>query len=512
MPTGYGCGNALNVARPIVPGAFTARLLRMSRWILALFAALCAVVPPAAGQSIAPLGEQVAAALNTAAAGTRFGLVVTDQDGRELVAINPDQRFIPASNTKMFTTAAAFWSLKGIDQPDVAGGASVRIEDSRGQRDVVLTGAGDARLSSAPACLLNCLATLADAIAAKTRVVHDVIGDDSLYPDQRWSPGMSWNNIPTRSGTATSALTLDDNELAMTVTPAAVGQPPMVALPTYFTIANRAITVASGPTTIDFDRAPNGTEVRVTGTIASGAKLEELRLGIDDPAHYAAWMLRNMLQARGVRVTGVVSTRHRPFGPGDDHANRGGNPYAAPPATEALARLVPPPLIEDLTRINKISQNLHAELMLRRIGRQTGSGSIADGQAVVRAMLSAAGVERTAFDFSDGSGMSTYNRVTPRGMIVFLRWVSRQPWGAAWRATLPIGGEGTLTRRFAGTALAGKLFAKTGTLNATNALSGYMTGKSGAALTFSIFANDVPDGESAIRAMDQALLLVASAN
>ncbi|MFX9154048.1 D-alanyl-D-alanine carboxypeptidase, partial [Acinetobacter baumannii] len=91
---------------------------------------------------------------------------------------------------------------------------------------------------------------------------------------------------------------------------------------------------------------------------------------------------------------------------------------------------------------------LHAELMLRRIAIKNGSGSIADGQVAVRAMLAEAGVPRVAFDFADGSGMSSYNRVTPRGVVTFLRWVSAQPWGTAWRATLPVGGEGMLARRF----------------------------------------------------------------
>ena len=73
-----------------------------------------------------------------------------------------------------------------------------------------LIGRGDARMSAAPDCKVDCLATLADAIAAKTRVVGDVLGDASWFPDQRWSPGMSWNNIQSRYGTGVSALTIDD--------------------------------------------------------------------------------------------------------------------------------------------------------------------------------------------------------------------------------------------------------------------------------------------------------------
>jgi D-alanyl-D-alanine carboxypeptidase/D-alanyl-D-alanine-endopeptidase (penicillin-binding protein 4) len=109
--------------------------------------------------------------------------------------------------------------------------------------------------------------------------------------------------------------------------------------------------------------------------------------------------------------------------------------------------------------------------------------------------------------------MSTYNRVAPRGVVVFLRWAAAQPWGDAWRATLPIGGgDGTLARRFRGTTLESRLFAKTGTLNATAALSGYMIARSGRTLLFSIYANDIPDGVGATAAMDAALEMIAEQN
>jgi len=468
----------------------------------------------ARAQPALPLQPRVEALLHAAGQGPRFGLVVADDSGKELIAIDPDGRYIPASNTKMFTTAAVFATLDGLDQPDAAGGAAVRLEAYRkGPPDIVLEGHGDARLSSAPDCATDCLATLANAIAARTHIIHDVIGDDSLYPDERWSQGMSWNNIPTGSGTATSALTLDDNELPLTVTPGAIGAAPTLDLPAYYAVDNRAVTVAGDKVNLEYDRAPNGLLVRLIGTIGATAKPELLRLGIDDPARYAAWRLKVLLQARDVRVTGAIDVRHRPLAWADDAAHRAGAPPMRPPQQPVLARLTPPPLAEDLVRTNKFSQNLHAELFLRRVSRKDGSGSVADGLAVVRAMLARAGVPRADYDFSDGSGMSTYNRVAPRGVVIFLRWVAAQPWGAQWRATLPVGGEpGTLGRRFRGTPLEGKLFAKTGTLNQSNALSGYLIAKSGKTLTFSTFANDVPDDIHATRAIDAALNLIASEN
>lgn len=484
-----------------------------SRFLAALLVPAIGAASPAYALQ-GPLRQRVDAALASAPAGTRFGLVVTTEDGRELIAINPDSRFIPASNTKMLTTAAAFASLPGLDRPDAAGGAAVRL-DWGGRRvpDVILTGHGDARLSSAPDCTVNCLAMLADAVAARTRRVRHVVGDDSLFPDQRWSPGMSWNNIQTRSGTAISALTLDDNELAMRVAPGAAGERPAFDMLPYYEVINEATTVAEGPTELQVHRLPNSRSLRLGGTIAAGAAPETLRLGIDDPAHFAAWRLRALLEARGVRVTGETEARHRPFTRADDPARRAGPPPTRPAEPEALARLTPPPLAEDLVHTNKVSQNVHSELLIRRLGLLAGSGSIEDGVAAIAAIMERAGVARTGWDLSDGSGMSTYNRLSPRSVAALLRWSAAQPWGAAWRATFPVAGvDGTLARRFRGTALEGRLFAKTGSLNATNALSGFMTARSGRTLIFSFYANDVPRDSGATEVMDRTLALIAAEN
>jgi len=453
--------------------------------------------------------DGIAAALAEAGPGTRIGLIVVDGTGREIVAVRPDERFVPASNTKIFTTAAAFATLD-MTSTDGGGGAEVRLEG----QNVVLVGHGDARLSSAAACKVDCLATLAHAVAAHMRVVHDVIGDDSAFPDERWPQGMSWNNQAGRYGTAISALTIDDNVAALSVAPGRPGAPPAVTGDGYYRIENRAITVVGGRPSLEVTRLPGSDVVRVTGTVLAGAVPRSLLVGIDDPAHRAAWRLRDLLRAEGVRVAGKVTVRHRPPSPSDDPELRGGAPAPHAPAPPfALARLTPPPLGEDVRLTNKVSQNLHAELLLRRVAAATGSGSVADGRAAVRQMLNGIGIPRWQYDFSDGSGMSSYNRVTPRATVAVLRWIAVQPWGFAWRETLPVGGvDGTLAARFHATALDGRLFAKTGSLNATNALSGYLTAASGQVLTFAAFANDVAGDTSATSAIDKALLAVAATN
>jgi serine-type D-Ala-D-Ala carboxypeptidase/endopeptidase (penicillin-binding protein 4) len=489
--------------------------------LFALSAPTLAQSRPAAAESAAAaakeensLQQQVEIELAKAPLGTRFGLFVVDEGGQVVVSINPDQRFIPASNTKMFTTAAAYALLPGMDQPDMAAGTQVALVPGKGGPDVILIGRGDARMSSAPDCKVNCLATLADAVAGRTKRVHDVVGDDTLWPDQRWVPGMSWNNIGTDSGTAVSALNLDDNELRVTVTPAAQGQLPKVVFSPYFRFKNEAITSApGGENSLTLERSVNGFDLRLYGEIPIDSKPWSERIGIDDPAHYAAWVFKGMLKARGVKVTGRVTVFHRPASLSDRPCNLCGTLEARSGGQVLLASLTPPPLSEDVVVINKVSQNLHAQVLFRRIGNVTGTGSEQWSVDAMTKLLEKAGIPRAGYDFSDGSGMSTYNRVSPRATVALLQWIDRQPWAAAWHASLPVAGkDGTLKRRFVGTPLEGELSAKTGTLNATNALSGTFTTKGGKRFTFAFFANDVPDGTSAIPAMEAVLLLVAAAN
>lgn len=498
--------------------------MRRTLVVIALSHSLTA---PLAAQTADPEGlrQQVEAVLSAAPAGTRFGLLVVDDQGREVLAINPDQRFIPASNTKLYTTAAAMALLapqeagaapgaEGFTR--IAPGALIGLAPRKdGTSDVVLVGRGDAALSSAPDCQADCLSELAGQVAGKIRRVHDVIGDASWFPDQRWSPGMSWNNIGTDSGTAIAALSLDDNELPVRIAPGALGQPPVVEIAPYYTLRNEAVTIApGGQTTLAFERAPNASELRIYGEIALDAVPYKDRLGIDDPAHYAAWQLRRHLQAAGVKVSGAVRSRYRPLALIDDPELRQGRAASVPlPRAGLIGGSGGMPLAQVVARVNKDSQNLYAELLLRRIGRIAGTGSLADGLLAARQLFEGAGLPSGGFDLADGSGMSSYNRVSPRATVALLRWGAGQPWGGQWRASLPVGGiDGTLRRRFAGTPLHGRLFAKTGTLNATNALSGYLIAASGRELTFAAFANDVPGDKGAGGAIDAALGVVAAAN
>ena len=451
--------------------------------------------------------------------GTRWGLVVLSADsGRELVAIRPDERFTPASNTKLFTVAAALQRLPGLAIPDPAAGASVRIEpQEKGAPDIALIGGGDAMLIDAEDCERDCLSSLVNMVTASgvTRV-RDVIGDDRLFPDQRWAEGWSHEDLIYRSGAPASALVINSNELVLQVAPGATaGEPVLTNWRTgdeYFQLTNQAVTVEGDKDQLRIERLPGLDVVRVYGTLGMGARAQTIPMAADDPARVAAWRLRRLLEQRGVVVEGQIRTRHRPpLLPGQS----GGDSKTTVTETKGveIGRLLPPPLIEDIRFLSKQSQNLHAEVLLRRLGLIEGEGSIADGLAVIRQMLSSFSVDEKAWDFSDGSGMSIYNRVTPRMVAQFLYRSTQEPWGAALREALPVGGvDGTLSRRYKGTPLEGRIFAKTGTLSGVNALSGFMLTSSGKMLIFSAYANDRPSGaDSVVPALDAALNAIAAA-
>lgn len=165
-------------------------------------------------------------------------------------------------------------------------------------------------------------------------------------------------------------------------------------------------------------------------------------------------------------------------------------PTQVPPVV--LAEHESLPLGVDIQVINKVSQNLHAEMMLRLLGHEKGmSGSIAGGLEVLRGFLAEADVRPEEYAFSDGSGLSRQNLVSPRAMVKLLRYAARQAWGAEFMNSLPVGGlDGTLALRFKTLPPGAMLRAKTGSLDHVNTLSGYLTTSKGSQLVFSIMATN----------------------
>ena len=226
----------------------------------------------------------------------------------------------------------------------------------------------------------------------------------------------------------------------------------------------------------------------LTGAIPVGhAGVAEI-LPVDDPALFAASAVYDALTRRGIAIRGQAVARHRGIG----------EPYNAAEGEE-LASRISPPLLELLQVMDKVSENLHAELILREVGRVTrGEGSTEAGIEELNAYLNAAGGEAGDWRLEDGSGLSLNTLVTLRLLTRILTRMAQSPDRDSWISLLPAGGEdGTLSHRLCCVSEGRGVRAKTGSLSRAQALSGYADSRTYGQLAFSILANDfaAPPGE-----------------
>lgn len=488
-----------------------------------------------------------------AAAQAHWGISITSLDGRTIYEKNDAQLFAPASNAKLFTTSAAL-ALLGSDATIETRVIAAAAPDAQGtvHGDVTLVGAGDTSMSGRtypydgrterPNPPLGALASLADQLQKRgvRHIEGNIIGDDTAFPWEPYGAGWAWDDLEWSWGAPVSALTVNDNVVYLAVMPGARPGDPLTfawnpdATNSYYTVNNTGRTSAAGSQpSLGLDRQLGSREIRIFGTLPAGGSAKHLALAIQDPAEFAAIAFRQMLETRGITVTGTALAHHRmstdtaiyeqsalrPLTlPADTGANAKHAPLQLatplPAGAVVLASRTSVPLLQDITVTNKVSQNLHAEILLRLLGQHYGDdGSIVEGARVVRAFALRAGVEPQDFFFYDGSGLSPQDRVTPRAFTALLRYAAEQPWGAQFRATLPVGGvDGTLSDRFTHARLHGHVFAKTGTLEEVNSLSGYVTSASGSTLVVSILCNGhMPQAQGIVSTIDGIVTDAAAA-
>src|SRR5882724_5577144 len=470
-----------------------------------------------------PLDKRVGGILESADLTRGFwGIeVVSLSTGKVLYNHNADKLFTPASNTKLFTTAAAM-ALIG---PDYTFQTTVETNgtlDTHGRLtgDLVLVGRGDPNLSGRelPYALhterndhpIRVLEQLADTLAQKgvKYVDGDIIADDSYFAFERYGEGWSQDDLVWADGAPVSALTINDNVIFVNILPAdRVGERAFVHITPfadYYRIDNRIITTPVGTVRkIFINREPGSTVLTLWGNIPLDDAGANEALALEDPAEFAAALFRQLLEKRGIVIYGRQHTRHTELASISTFTvtaiapsiSRGGDEPSRSLQNQplVLASYQSKPLIEDVRVINKVSQNLHAEILLRLLGREKGTaGTVEGGLEVLRGFLSQAGVPADHYAFYDGSGLSRQNLVTPHAVVQLLRYAALQPWGASFRDTLPVSGiDGSLSDRFKNVTEQGHIYAKTGSLGGVKSLSGYATTEHGDRIAFSILSNNL---------------------
>ena len=429
-----------------------------------------------------------------------WGILLVDAaTGETLFDWNADKYFVPASNMKLFTTVLALAKLG----PDYCFHTTIEARglltgEGRLGGDLVLVGRGDPNLSNRKFPFVKepdqdgppekVLIELADAAVAKglREIAGDVVADDSYFPRERYPNGWEIDDMVWSYGAAISAVVVNDNTVTLTLRPGAQpGDAATFAVEPWtaeFQVRSEVLTVAAGvKPDLTLTREPGAPLIVIRGLLPVNSEPRKLALAIEEPAEHAAALLKRLLEDRSVKVHGVARAQHEIPAAGTS----AGDPLV-------LAEHVSVPLGDAVQAINKMSENLHTETLLRAAARQNGLWSTADDLAKFAAdFYASVGIAPGDVIQTDGSGLSRHDLVTPRAVVALLQYVSKQPWFSVYESSLPVAGEdGTLADRLKNTPAAGRIHAKTGSVEHVRALSGFADTLGGRRVIFSILSNN----------------------
>lgn len=444
-----------------------------------------------------------------------WGVAVLDTTGKLLYERNATRLFIPASNTKLMVAAAATALLPADGTVLTSLYAAGPVDSGVIRGDLVLYGRGDptmsrrcfdADTSKAGACESDPMRRLRDL----ARQLHErgirtiagsIVGDGSYFEPtlvhETWEHGdlIWWYAAPV------SGLSFNDNSLDVRWGPGPEsGAPGVLSLSPDLgdvTIENRTTTVDGSGSGLDVG-ALGPLSLWGSGTISRGASPRTSYVALPDPNRLAASALRRALAEAGISVLGPTASTI--------DSMRYAHARTSPPLAESASR----PFREWLVPILGPSQNLFAEMLLKQVGRQVrGEGSWRAGLDVERRLLiDSVGADSTQFSLRDGSGLSHVNVVSPLTFARLLLWLRGRPNFSYFESALPVAGKsGTIKNRMVGTAVEGRVRAKSGSISRVNAFSGYVVMPNGRTRIFSIQTNNHDVGGSAMIARIDSLVV-----
>ncbi len=514
----------------------------MNRKLLVIFFALSLAAAPAVAQTASPTPIPVPSATPARVVQTlpelqskirarllrpelrrgQVGIkIVSLTTGKVLFEENAEKYFMPASNMKNFTVAAALERLTP-DYKFVTSVYAPQMPDSSGVvKSLRVFGRGDVSISTrfSDGNYYKGLDELADKIVAAgvKRVEGDLIADESYFIGDPVPGTWQWDNLQWDYGAEVSALPLNDNAIDVSVTPGPVGYSCAVRVTPFNPIVrvlNQCLTSASGTaSTLRVEKKIDRNILEITGWLPAGDSGFKKAVTVSRPAELFIALLKERLTMKGVAVTGqtrAVKTRQQSA----DGSNE-------------IAKLESPPLSLIAAKTMKPSQNMYTETLLWTLGEQSRSAAVVPGGGVgpvstpdsselgiqtVKKFLMEIGIAADGIIQHDGSGLSRQNLITPEAVVQLYSYMGKQSrFSRVWRESLTIGGvDGTLRNRFVGTRAAGNVRGKTGTINQVSALSGYVRTAAGEELVFSMVVNGVNTTGIRTSAMDEIVVNLAN--
>ena len=435
-------------------------------------------------RGIAALSADLGAILGSRTRSGSWGaMVISLSRGDTLFAVNADRPYVPASTMKLFTTALALDKL-GAEHTFSTDVLRDGLMDKDGviHGNLIIRGDGDPALSQrfvrgGPSGPMDMLASLTGS-AGVTKVTGDLIADASAFESRNIPEGWLTRYAGSAYAAPFSALSLNENIVVVSITPAGAGKEATVVLEPAtrgLTVTNTVRTVAGSGVRVSSRRVSDD-KVIVSGTIGARAGQRRYQLVVGDPVTFTAGAYRAALEARGITVGGAIRVG-----------------LTTPQAT-IVSSMPSPPLSRLVSLMNRESINHYAEMLWRDAARGpqrsiVGSAQTADS-TLQQFLVKQVGVLAGAVIATDGSGLSVLDRVSPRAMVQLLSHANTASWSSAFHASLPVAGESELLRhRMKRTPAQGNLHAKTGTTNAAIGLAGYVTAENGEIMAFSFLYN-----------------------
>ena len=453
--------------------------------------------PPKPSEAVKRLQAQIDVTLNDPLlASSNVGMkVVSLGTGEVLYEKDAEKLYHPASTMKLITAATALVKLS----PNYRFHTTLYADRLEGRRllgNIYLKGGGDPVFDS------NDLEKMVERLLEMDvkDLQGDIVVDETYFDAVRRGKGWMWDDGPIGGYYPhLSALTINRNGVLVRISPGSkVDDPVRVHLdpPTqYMKIVNEATTVgASERTRLTIKREDGSIEANVLmidGVMTIGQTEMNRRVDVLDPALYCGTLLREILAEQGVVLQGTVH-----YG-------------AVPEEAVEISQHISPPLSRILWEMNKPSDNLIAELLLKTMGAELRGtpGTAKKGLGAISNLLGEIGVDRGYYTFADGSGVSRYNLVTASLLTDLLVYMFHNfTVMPEYLASLPVGGvDGTLTRRMRGMSAEGVLRAKTGTLRGLTALAGYTVTSDGETVAFSILVSNYLGHASPRRALQDKI-------
>lgn len=436
--------------------------------------------------------------------GALIGVNVCDAaTGNILYRHNAGIRMHPASNMKLLTAAAALETLG----KDYVFRTEIWIDgeiiDHELQGNMYIKGMGD------PTLLPKDFDQFADEIYnlyGIRSISGQVVADDVWYDDVRLSPDMMWFDEHYYYGAQVSALTLSPNAdydagtVMIEVRPGkADGEGAHVTVypdTAYVHIENHAITVEdrAKETEVKIVRRHGENTIMIKGNLAAGTEPIKEWIAVWEPTKYVLQVFAEKLTQAGIQIKGSKEIG------------------TVPKRARRLIQHHSMPLSELLVPFMKLSNNGHAEILVKEMGKRVkGEGSWEAGMDVLLTEAAKFGVDPAAVLLRDGSGISSVSLIAPNQLTNLLFHIQSKPWFDTYYHSLPISGQkdrmvgGTLRERLADL----NVHAKTGTIYGVSTLSGYMQTESGTRLIFSIMLNNLLDEEDGPEIEDKMIELLA---